>query len=75
VHEGSFSSGTLRERGYAGVRRAFLEWFAGYLAAGDHPGKARLQRQIDRALWRLDHPRLARLPELPRRAARKVLRR
>jgi glycosyltransferase involved in cell wall biosynthesis len=43
------------------MRRYFLDWFSGYVARKDFPGRDGVSAAIARARWELDHPTLGSL--------------
>jgi glycosyltransferase involved in cell wall biosynthesis len=55
----------------ASTRLRYLRWFREYLTAkGDHD--ERLKRALDRAIWRVEHPRAASMAARWRRAVRRL---
>ena len=70
IHAASCVERVTRSGGYRGVRRYFLDWFAGYIGPRPVPGKEAIARELRRARRGVAHPNAARIRRSVGRVAR-----
>lgn len=73
VHDRSCCAVATRSGHYDGVRRHFLHWLDGYLAALPSPTPPAVRAALNRAIFPYRHPRVARALRSLRGAGRRVL--